>query len=189
MACLLPIAYIFPTVTPSFIFIMNLQSQKHVCHCRQVFTQACHLSCYQRSCWTTKGVVVGALSRAKEVLKAKQQQHHNLLLRPSSSGVRKFCFWASRTWSDFFLDWQCNTGRKGIWRCHYHGEQNKCEFSGATFSSTCRFLPLFNMSCIDDFDRHLTRNILLRLLTRQHLLKQQYVISALRKTYISLLFL
>lgn len=64
------------------------EGQEHVCHCGHTFAQRGHLSYHQRSCRTTKSVVVGALAKAREVLKTRKKRRRDPLLVPSPSEVR-----------------------------------------------------------------------------------------------------
>ena len=128
-------------IPPSFTFVMNSQSQEHVCHCGNVFAQAGHLSCHQRSCRTTKRILVGALSKAKETLKTKRRRRHDLSLKPSPSEVRKSCSWDLEELKWPVLDWPYT--RKAVWRCYYRsGERDECFFACVVlFPSARRFFP------------------------------------------------
>ena len=144
------ILFTITTIPPSFTFVMNSQSQEHVCHCGNVFWWQERCLAWARSCRTTKRILVGALSKAKDTLKTKWWWHHDLLLKPSPSEVRKSCSWDLEELKWPVLDWPYS--RKAVWRCYYHsGEQDECFFACVVlFPSTCRFFPFhYNISCTE----------------------------------------
>lgn len=66
---------------------MNTSNQEYLCHCGHVFAQSGHLICHQRTCRATNVLLVDALAKAKDLLKAKKRRRLENLVKHAASST------------------------------------------------------------------------------------------------------